>query len=251
MAIFKKPLAGFGYIILNVIRVLNIITLLSVVVASWVMLVKTFIVSKFFFFDAISHVVASAIGLFLIVSEFQLFKSWYAKNWPLLSPSSGFVGLGSAMAVLGVTILGNLNKEATSQKSLGMAFWRIVTASGILAVIIGVMNIVASFIFCDKPNGVTARHVRSKGAVVVSQGAAPSRACSRKSSQNTFHSRNGSLPSYYQPNEEPSRKSSYPKLSISRPMNFNQQFREFIRSPLLQKPDDAHHPVHNFNDNKV
>lgn len=32
---------GPGYITLNVIRVLNIITLITVVIASWVMLVKT------------------------------------------------------------------------------------------------------------------------------------------------------------------------------------------------------------------
>jgi hypothetical protein len=34
-------MSGPGYIILNVIRVLNIISLLTVVVASWVMLVRT------------------------------------------------------------------------------------------------------------------------------------------------------------------------------------------------------------------
>lgn len=39
-------LAGPGYIILNILRVINIITLSSVVASSVVMLVKTFIVSK-------------------------------------------------------------------------------------------------------------------------------------------------------------------------------------------------------------
>jgi len=38
---FSESKAGPGYIVLNVIRVLNIIALLTVVVASWVMLVKT------------------------------------------------------------------------------------------------------------------------------------------------------------------------------------------------------------------
>lgn len=54
--------AGAGYLILNVIRVLNIIALLAVIAASCVMLVKTFVVSKFFFFDAVSHVVSACIG---------------------------------------------------------------------------------------------------------------------------------------------------------------------------------------------
>lgn len=57
MACFGRSLAGAGYVVLNVIRVLNIISLLAVIAASSVMLVKTFIVSKFFFFDACGHVI--------------------------------------------------------------------------------------------------------------------------------------------------------------------------------------------------
>ena len=56
MGIFKT-LAGPGYLILNVIRVMNIVSLLAVIAASSVMLVKTFVVSKFFFFDGVTHVV--------------------------------------------------------------------------------------------------------------------------------------------------------------------------------------------------
>ena len=36
-----RKLAGPGYIILNVLRVINIISLLTVVVGSWIMLVRT------------------------------------------------------------------------------------------------------------------------------------------------------------------------------------------------------------------
>lgn len=46
MALSSKSLAGPGYVILNILRVMNIIALMSVVAASVVMLVKTFIVSK-------------------------------------------------------------------------------------------------------------------------------------------------------------------------------------------------------------
>ncbi len=62
MPFFKKSLAGPGYVILNVIRVLNIMSLIAVIAASAVMLVKTFVVSKFFFFDAVSHVVTASIS---------------------------------------------------------------------------------------------------------------------------------------------------------------------------------------------
>lgn len=62
MSFVKRSLAGPGYIILNTIRVLNIIGLIAVIAASSVMLVKTFVVSKFFFFDAVSHVVTAILS---------------------------------------------------------------------------------------------------------------------------------------------------------------------------------------------
>jgi len=81
--------------------------------------------------------------VFLVVSECSLCRDFFARNWPLLSPSHGFVGLGVAMIVLGLNILGNMNKQATSQDSLGLPFWRLVIASGILSLVIGFFNVVA------------------------------------------------------------------------------------------------------------
>lgn len=74
------------------------------------------------------------------------------------------------MAVLGLNMLGNMNKEATSQKSLGLPFWRLLIASGILSIVIGVFNIISSFVFCDKARYITARRVRSKGAISLTEG---------------------------------------------------------------------------------
>ncbi|KAJ4294545.1 hypothetical protein N0V90_008236 [Kalmusia sp. IMI 367209] len=164
-----EHLAGPGYIILNVLRAINIITLSSVVASSVVMLVKTFIVSKFFFFDATSHVVTALVGMFLVISECSLFRGYFARNWPLLSPSHGFVGLGCSTMVLGFNMLGNMNKQATSQESLGMPFWRLLVASGILAIVIGFFNVVASFVFRDKARHITARRVRSHGAITLTE----------------------------------------------------------------------------------
>lgn len=76
-----------------------------------------------------------------MTTEVGLFKGYYSKNWPLLSLKSGFVTLGISMIVVGVSILGNLNKDATSQQSLGLSFWQIVICSGILTTIMGVGNI--------------------------------------------------------------------------------------------------------------
>jgi hypothetical protein len=122
---------------------------------------------QFFFFDATSHVITALAGLFFIVSECSLFRNFFARNWPLLSPTHGFVTLGCAMTVIGLNLLGNMNKEATSQKSLSLPFWRLLVASGILAIVIGVFNIIASFVFCDKSRNITARMVRSRGAMTL------------------------------------------------------------------------------------
>ncbi|KNG44897.1 hypothetical protein DDE82_004532 [Stemphylium lycopersici] len=162
-----EHLAGPGYIVLNVLRGLNIIALASVVASSVVMLIKTFIISKFFFFDATSHVITALAGLFFIASECSLFRGFYARNWPLLSPSHGFVTLGCAMMIVGLNLLGNMNKKATSQESLTMPFWRLLLASGILAIVIGLFNVIASFVFRDRSRNITARMVRSRGAMTL------------------------------------------------------------------------------------
>lgn len=47
------------------------------------------------------------------------------------------------MMILGVAVLGNLNTAAMSQKSLGLAFWRIVISAGILAMVMSVINVLA------------------------------------------------------------------------------------------------------------
>jgi hypothetical protein len=77
----------------------------------------------------------------LIVSELQILRSYFDRNWPLLGQDSGFVTLSVAMVLLGVSILGDLNKPTTSQENLGLAFWRIVVSAGILAIIMGAVNL--------------------------------------------------------------------------------------------------------------
>lgn len=62
MRLFKGTKTGFGCTILNIFRAMNIIALISVIAASFVMLVKTFIVSKFYFFDAVTHVVTAFVS---------------------------------------------------------------------------------------------------------------------------------------------------------------------------------------------
>ena len=72
--------------------------------------------------------------------------------------------LGVAQILLGNGVLANLNKQNASQESLGMAFWRLIIASGIVIFVMGFVNILASFIFRDTAMSLTARQVRSNGA---------------------------------------------------------------------------------------
>ena len=64
-------------------------------------------------------------------------------------------------------MLANLNKKATNEKSLGLAFWRVVIGSGIVIFILGWVNLVASYVFRDRNQGITARQVRAHGAVAI------------------------------------------------------------------------------------
>ncbi|GAB1191519.1 hypothetical protein APSETT444_000698 [Aspergillus pseudonomiae] len=137
MASLKESLAGPGFVILNAIRVLNIIALLDIIAACAVMLVKISLLSSFFFFEAASHVIIAG------VSKLPFFRGYFDHNWPLLGQDSGFITLALAMLILGVSILGDLNTEATSQESLGNSFWQIVLSAGILAMIMSAINLVA------------------------------------------------------------------------------------------------------------
>ncbi|KAL8733364.1 MAG: hypothetical protein Q9166_002188 [cf. Caloplaca sp. 2 TL-2023] len=249
MPFFKKPLAGPGYIILNVIRAMNIIGLLAVIVASFSMLVKTFIVSKFFFFDAVSHVITAALSMFLILTETPLFRNYILHSWPLLSLTHGFVTLGILMTIVGVSVLGNLNKEATSQKSLGTSYWRIVISSGIVVVILGVTNIFVSYIFRQKKLGVTARQVRAYGAVAaqklplpVSMTGTPATSIHRTDTRHRPFAlqRSDTVPHYG------GNAGADPRRNISAPMNdvSPNQFVKFDeRCEQVGKPDLAHHPA--------
>lgn len=56
-----KTLAGPGYILLNMVRVMNIVSLLAVITSSIVMVVKTVMISQLYFFDGLSHMVTAFI----------------------------------------------------------------------------------------------------------------------------------------------------------------------------------------------
>ncbi|KAK2748733.1 hypothetical protein FQN57_000314 [Myotisia sp. PD_48] len=251
MPLLELPLAGPGYVILNFIRPVNIICLLAVVAASIVLLVKTFIVSNFFFFDAVTHVVVASISMFLIISDLNIFAGYFNRNWPLFGQDSGFFASGAVTVLLGMSTLGNLNNEATSTDSLGLPFWRVIIAAGIVTIVIGVVNIIVSFVFRDTSLGVTARHVRARGAVAAHE------AVTRKSSYKSFQlGRTDSLPTYRSSTTSSPRSTSMrntPRMPIKISSPVIETENNFVKSPTSPKfqqmtpdlavPNLAHHPA--------
>ncbi|KAJ5176395.1 uncharacterized protein N7482_002272 [Penicillium canariense] len=257
MSKLKESLAGPGYVILNAIRVLNIIVFLDIIASCAVMLVKINMRNGFFFFQAVTHAVVALISIALIISELPFFRGFFNRRWPMFGEDAGFIALAAIMMILGVAMLGNLNTEAMSQKTLGLAFWRIVISAGILAMVMSVVNILATFIFTDRSRGVSARHVRQYGAV------APQKVVSRASSSRSFQpslKREDSLPTYTpQPAFKRATKrftARFP-IKISSPMNPTSNGKSLNAPPTndaassrysrdsagVTIPDMAHHPA--------
>lgn len=62
MTRLRESLAGPGYVILNVIRVLNIITFMDLIAACGVLLAKIDMLNSFFFFEAVTHAVVALVS---------------------------------------------------------------------------------------------------------------------------------------------------------------------------------------------
>lgn len=172
------------------------------------------------------------------------------------------------MLILGVLILGHLNKEATSAKAIGLNFWQVIIAAGIVAFVMGVLNILASYLFRTKSLGVTARMVRAYGAtapqrvgdVVYQPKGSPSTSAFtpsvRSASQRTgtprrsFSLPSDTLPSYHHPSEmrradTTSSNGSRGGLNISAPTtNDHEQFSKFKGSDEIARPESAAHPAY-------
>ncbi|KAJ5373505.1 hypothetical protein N7517_005511 [Penicillium concentricum] len=250
MTRLRESLAGPGYVILNVIRVLNIVTFMDLIAACAVLLAKIDMLNSFFFFEAVTHAVVALVSLFMIISELPILQSYFDNHWPMFGQDSSFYSLGGIMMILGVATLGTLNTKAMTQETIGMTFWRIIISAGVLAMIVSVVNVLASYIFSDPETGVSARQVRVDGAV------APQKAMSRTSSHRTLHlsvKREETLPIYTRQNpikRATNRLTGRFPLKISKPMNptlveeNDAASSKYSRdSAEIRPPDLAHHPA--------
>uniref|UniRef100_A0A8H7KA39 DUF7598 domain-containing protein n=1 Tax=Bionectria ochroleuca TaxID=29856 RepID=A0A8H7KA39_BIOOC len=157
---------GVGMIILQILRVFTIIGLLAAETACAVLIAKVNTGNPYCVFEATSMVFTCGIALFLIVSEIGVFQRFFRKNWPAFSDQHGLGWLGFAIIIVACNILGKLNNSNSSAESLGsMSFWQLTLAAGILNLTFGVLNVIASFVFSDRKNGVNARDVRTHGSL--------------------------------------------------------------------------------------
>lgn len=156
--------SGFSMIILQILRVFTLIGLTTVMVACWVLAIKVDMGKTYFVFDAASLVFMSGMALFLALSELPFGKKFFLHHWPAFSAQSGLGWLGLALIIIGCNILGKLNNANTESKEIGMPWWQLVLASGILNLTFGCLNVIATFAFHDWKGDKNARIVRSNGA---------------------------------------------------------------------------------------
>lgn len=170
----NSSLMGPAWYILQTLRVGNIIALLSVAISSMIMVIKTNIVTNFFVFQAISHTVTCGVALMLLVSELpqpRFVASFYQHNWPTFSTvdacnrGHSLAWLGAWMLGMGVWVLGSLN-AIDLIADLSFPLWRLTLASGLLAIIFGVFNVMVSIIFRNSAHQITVRMIREHGANV-------------------------------------------------------------------------------------
>ena len=248
----NSRLRGSGHLVLNILRALNIISLLTISAASWAMIVMTTITNGFFFFDGVSHFFTSIIAMVLIVSELNLFKTYFQNNWPVLTPEHGLSWLGISMVMMGCQTLGNLNKPATSIDAIGLPMWRLVLGGGILGLTLGIFNIISSIIFRDPKNNITSRHIRTDGSLA-----------SAKNSLNDGYSTRSNSVKEEKPSKRWTQKffngTSRPKISQPIPHHDydveqqrtddswkNEEWKGVRTSPVvpdLRRPDTALHPM--------
>jgi hypothetical protein len=156
--------SGFSMVVLQVLRVFTLVGLTTVMVSCWVLAIKINMDKTYFVFDAASLVFMSGMALFLALSELPFGKKFFLHNWPAFSTQCGLGWLGLALIIIGCNTLGKLNNANTESKKIGMPWWQLVLASGILNIVFGCLNVIATFAFHDWSGGNNARVVRSNGA---------------------------------------------------------------------------------------
>ncbi|RGP76066.1 hypothetical protein FLONG3_5457 [Fusarium longipes] len=160
---FGEKIRGPGMIVLQVLRAITIISLLTAAAACWVLVIKINRSAGWFFFEAMSLILTSSATIFLVISELPFCNGYFQKDWPVFSDAHGLTWLGAGLLLIGSNILGKLNSPHNRDNKIGLPFWRLILAAGILTLTSGVLNIICSVIFRDRD--INARMIRADGSL--------------------------------------------------------------------------------------
>lgn len=152
------------HIILNVIRALNSLAIIASATATGSLLVKTANVTVAWFniFDLAAKAFIILFATFLLVTELpKVLRGWINRNWPAFGNTSGFLSLGVCLTFLGCIVLSYLTKEDADEKHLGGDYYRLCEAAGLMTIIMGHINLVATLVLRDRRRGLSARQVRA------------------------------------------------------------------------------------------
>jgi hypothetical protein len=247
---------GVGMVVLQGTRAFSIIALATAIVACWVLIIKINTDRTFFFFDAASLFFTSSVSLFLCISELPLARSYFNDTWPVLGDHHGLTWLGLAMVIIGCNLLGKLNLPANDASKIGLPWWRLVLAGGILCIVMGVLNVIFSSVWRDSKSNLSARDVRDNGSLANADQQLPYAKTFHSKQSNNSSLRNEKTKSkfmsmFWKKDED---ESGRPRPNISGPItthhpnnDIEHQGESYAHTspvaPGVQRPDSALHPL--------
>ncbi|KAK5989339.1 hypothetical protein PT974_10854 [Cladobotryum mycophilum] len=248
-------LRGVGMIILQALRVATVITLFTAGAACWILIINVDKHKPYFVFQCISLFFTSVFCSLLVVSELafaEFIRVYLRRTWPVLSDHHGISWLGGGMLIIGCNVLGALNRSEEDSKKLNGPFSSLVLAAGILSFVFGVLNILCSFVWCDRKEGITSRDIRANGSLAQAQREyVPDYESSHTSSLRNEKTRSKFKSMFWKKEEAPQ---SAGRPEISRPY-YNHPTHDVERDaglddraspiiPTIKRPDTALHPIH-------
>ncbi|KAF4506367.1 hypothetical protein G6O67_006457 [Ophiocordyceps sinensis] len=154
---------GVGMIVMQVLRLLTVITLGNLA-ASYGILVWRIDKRGYFAFKCAWYALcrSSACALFARSSMFSSASSATQRTWPILSEERGLAWLRVAVGSIGCNMFGNLNHIASD--TLGPPCFKLVLASSVLGVALGLLNIICAAVWRNADKGINSRNSRAKGS---------------------------------------------------------------------------------------
>ncbi|KAK0758223.1 hypothetical protein N5P37_009525 [Trichoderma harzianum] len=242
----KSPaLRGAGLVVLQALRVATVITLLTAGAACWILIINVEKNKPYFIFECFTLFFVSVFCSLLAVSELafaEFIKVYLRRMWPVLSDHHGLSWLGFGMIIIGCNILGMLNHDLKMSSALSS----LVLAAGILAFIFGFLNVVCSFIWCDRKEGITSRDIRANGSLAQSQRQYTEYDNSIRASPIRNEKYRSKIASMFWKKEKDDYTNGHPEISppyTSHPARDIEAQSDSPIIPGLKRPDTALHPM--------